>query len=183
MPTECLAHVSRSGISDSRRGSTPRRSVDSTRTWAVSGRAACLRRCRRDDRHGPCHRRRLRGEHGLLHAGLACWPDRQCFTDDTPTHEPVSGWDLHRDRATITNSTLYSTTLYTQEAGRIIAAHASRRGAVCESHHACALAPMSSIASIAKLNSKPSDGSEVRRKICRRISSTGTGLLVRWFES
>jgi|EP01047_Picozoa_sp_COSAG01_P022083 hypothetical protein len=53
-----------------------------------------------------------------------CWPDRQCFTDDTPTHEPVSGWDLHRDRATITNSTLYSTTLYTQEAGRIIAAHA-----------------------------------------------------------
>ena len=41
-----------------------------------------------------------------------CWPDSQCFTSFTPTHEPVSGWDLHRDRETIRNSTLYSTTLY-----------------------------------------------------------------------
>jgi hypothetical protein len=55
-----------------------------------------------------------------------CWPDPQCFIDDTPTHEPVSGWDLHRDRVTITNSTLYSTMLYTAEAGRIIAAHAEQ---------------------------------------------------------
>lgn len=55
-----------------------------------------------------------------------CWPDAQCFTDATPTHEPVSGWDLHRNRVTITNSTLYSTTLYTAEAGRLIAAHAQQ---------------------------------------------------------
>ena len=55
-----------------------------------------------------------------------CWPDSQCFTDKTPTHEPVSGWDLHRNRVTITNSTIYSTTLYTAEAGRIIAAHAEQ---------------------------------------------------------
>jgi arylsulfatase B len=38
----------------------------------------------------------------------------------------VSGWDLHRDRVTITNSTLYSTTLYTAEASKIIAAHAQQ---------------------------------------------------------
>lgn len=54
-----------------------------------------------------------------------CWPDSQCFTSFTPTHEPVSGWDLHRDRATITNSTTYSTILYTEEAARIMAAHAA----------------------------------------------------------
>eukprot|EP01051_Picozoa_sp_SAG22_P008224 SAG22_NODE_614_length_8559_cov_4.732033_2_plen_160_part_00 len=54
-----------------------------------------------------------------------CWPDAQCFTSYTPTHEPVSGWDLHRDRETITNSTEYSTILYTQEAARIMANHAA----------------------------------------------------------
>ena len=44
-------------------------------------------------------------------------PDPACFTAFTPTHEPVSGWDLHRGRETITNSTEYSTKLYTDEAG------------------------------------------------------------------
>jgi hypothetical protein len=42
-----------------------------------------------------------------------CWPDQQCFTSSTPTHEPVSGWDLHSGRDVIENSSTYSTTLYT----------------------------------------------------------------------
>ena len=38
-------------------------------------------------------------------------PDASCFTSFTPTHEPVSGWDLHSGRDVIENSTTYSTTL------------------------------------------------------------------------
>ena len=37
-----------------------------------------------------------------------CWPDSQCFTSETPDHEALSGWDLHRDRAVIRNSTACS---------------------------------------------------------------------------
>lgn len=54
-----------------------------------------------------------------------CWPDAQCFTDYTPTHEAVSGWDLHRDRQILRNNTEYSTNLFTAEAEKIIAAHAA----------------------------------------------------------
>ena len=38
-----------------------------------------------------------------------CWPDQSCFTDSTPTHEAVSGYDLHRNRELIKNNTEYST--------------------------------------------------------------------------
>jgi arylsulfatase B/arylsulfatase I/J len=54
-----------------------------------------------------------------------CWPDSQCFTSETPDHEALSGWDLHRDRAVIRNSTEYSTVLFTAEAERVMAEHAA----------------------------------------------------------
>eukprot|EP00039_Didymoeca_costata_P021636 m.345041 g.345041 ORF g.345041 m.345041 type:complete len:597 (+) comp25690_c0_seq1:166-1956(+) len=52
-----------------------------------------------------------------------CWPDAHCFTEDTPTHEAVSGWDLHRDRAVYKNNTEYSTNLFATEAVNIIMSH------------------------------------------------------------
>lgn len=57
-----------------------------------------------------------------------CWPDAQCFTDDTPDHEALSGWDLHRDRVVLRNSTEYSTVLFTDEADRVIGNHAATAG-------------------------------------------------------
>ena len=49
-----------------------------------------------------------------------CWPDQSCFTDSTPTHEAVSGYDLHRDRDLVHNNSDYSTRLFTTEAVAII---------------------------------------------------------------
>ena len=54
-----------------------------------------------------------------------CWPDANCFTQDTPDGEAISGFDLHRDREVISNNTEYSTTLFTAEAEKVIAAHAA----------------------------------------------------------
>ena len=46
----------------------------------------------------------------------------------------------HPQGATITNSTLYSTTLYTEEAGRIIAAHAQQQQQQQQQHNATSAA-------------------------------------------
>ena len=48
---------------------------------------------------------------GSVRIVLRLRPDASCFTSFTPTHEPVSGWDLHSGRDVIENSTTYSTTL------------------------------------------------------------------------
>jgi arylsulfatase A-like enzyme len=59
-----------------------------------------------------------------------CWPgnfnkQNGCFENTTSTGEPVTGIDFHRNREPIMNSTGYSTHEYTEEAVRIIKAHAA----------------------------------------------------------
>ena len=56
-----------------------------------------------------------------------CWSGKVpngCFENTTATGEPVTGLDLHNGTS-VANSTEYSTTLYTAEATRILAAHAA----------------------------------------------------------
>jgi hypothetical protein len=60
-----------------------------------------------------------------------CWSgkvENGCFENTTgPLGEPVTGLDLHNGTE-VANSSEYSTTLYTTEAARIIAAHAAEHG-------------------------------------------------------
>ena len=54
-----------------------------------------------------------------------CWPAQWgdgCFEADNGG-EPAAGFDLRRGREVLTNSTTYSTELFTAEAEKIIAAH------------------------------------------------------------
>ena len=59
-----------------------------------------------------------------------CWSgkvENGCFENTTSLGKPVTGLDLHNGTE-VANSSEYSTTLYTTEADRIIAAHAAQHG-------------------------------------------------------
>jgi arylsulfatase B/arylsulfatase I/J len=59
-----------------------------------------------------------------------CWAgkvENGCFENETADAEAVTGLDLHNG-SKVVNSSEYSTTLYTTEAHRIIAAHAAEHG-------------------------------------------------------
>ena len=59
-----------------------------------------------------------------------CWSgkvENGCFENTTSLGKPVTGLDLHNGTE-VANSSEYSTTLYTTEADRIIAAHAAEHG-------------------------------------------------------
>ena len=59
-----------------------------------------------------------------------CWSgkvENGCFENTTSLGEPVTGLDLHNGTE-VANSSEYSTTLYTTEADRIVAAHAAEHG-------------------------------------------------------